>query len=268
MDSIFVIQDKSLLARLLVRARIDMEVDRGDRLLEKLCTLLSRIPYENLTKIIRSNAVVTPGSAKRFPDEVIRDYLDYGAGGTCFSLTAAFIAILDALGMTVYPILADRHYGTDTHCALLFLKGSDLFLLDPGFLIHMPVRLPATEPETISRGFNTIELVPHEAGRKIDLVTVIGNSRRCRLTYKLSPVDAGTFCLAWDRSFTWEMMRYPVLTCCHNGVHHYLQGDILRIRNGEGTVKRLLSAYDQYEFITRKLGVDRDLVRHALSVVM
>lgn len=81
-------------------------------------------------------------------------------------------------------------------------------------------------------------------------------------------MDAGTFCLAWDRSFTWEMMRYPVLTCCHNGVHHYLQGDILRIRNGEGTVKRFLSADDQYEFITRKLGVDRDIVRQALSVVM
>lgn len=268
MDSIFVVKDKSLLARLLVRSGIDTEIDHGDRLLEKLCATFSGIPYENLTKIIRSDAVITPGSAKRFPDEVIWDYLEYGAGGTCFSLTAAFVAILDALGITAYPILADRHYGTDTHCALLFLKDSDLFLLDPGFLIHQPVRLPTTEPEIISRGFNTIELVPLEAGRKIDLVTVTGGSRRNRLTYRLSPVDAETFCLAWDRSFTWEMMRYPVLTRYQNGVHLYLQGDVLRIRNGEGTIKRYLSAEDQYEFITRKLGVDRGIVHRALSVLM
>jgi len=268
MDPIFAMKDRSLLDRLRLCTGIETKIDRGERLLGKLCAALAEIPYENLTKIIRSNEVVTPASAKRFPDEVIEDYLDHGTGGTCFSLTAAFIAVLDAHGFAAYPILADRHYGTDTHCALLFPRESDLFLLDPGFLIHSPVRMPVTEPAVIRRDFNTVELVPREAGRKVDLLTVTGGNRRNRLTYKLSPVDAGTFCLAWDRSFTWEMMRYPVLTRYRDGVHQYMQGDVLRTRDGESTVRRLLSTEDRYEFITRGLGVDREVVRQAFSVIM
>ena len=83
----------------------------------------------------------------------------------------------------------------------------------------------------------------------------------------MSPVDDETFCRAWDRSFAWEMMRYPVLTVSIDGVHVYLQDRVLRVRDGERAVKRVLSARDRYDFITRSFGIDRGVVRHALSVV-
>lgn len=270
-DPHFLIKDQVVLARFLRVSQIDPHIDHGDALIAKLCAVFSSIPYENLTKIIKSDTVISPGSAKRLPDEVIRDYLCYGTGGTCFSLTAAFIAIFNALGIEAHPILGDRHYGPDTHCALVFSQAfsqaTDLFLLDPGYLIHKPVRLPTVNPVTFPTGFNTIELRPHDAGHKVDLLTIVNNDRRYRLTYKISPVDGPTFGRAWERSFVWEMMTYPVLTRYSNGIHHYLQGNMLRIRDQRRATKHVLSPDEQYDFISKTLGINKNIITQAFSVV-
>ncbi len=266
-DRHFLVTDQALLTRFLRIFHIDADRDRGDMLLAKLCTTFSNIPYENLTKIIKSDTVISTGSAKRLPDEVIADYLRYGTGGTCFSLTAMFIAIFNALGIEAHPILADRRYGADTHCALVFSQDADLLLLDPGYLIHAPVRLPTMTPVTISTGFNTIELCPQEAGRKVDLMTIVKNDRRFRLSYNVNPVDAQTFGRAWERSFAWEMMTYPVLTRCRNGVHYYLQGDMLRIREKEQSSKHKLSPREQYDVMSKTLGINTNIITQAFSVV-
>jgi arylamine N-acetyltransferase len=266
-DPHFLIKDQAIFVRFLRVSQIDPRIDRGDALLAKLCAVFSRIPYENLTKIIKSDMVISPGSAKRLPDEVIEGYLRYGTGGTCFSLTAAFIAILNALDIEAHPVLGDRHYGTDTHCALVFSQDADLFLLDPGYLINKPTRLPTVNPVTFSTGFNTIELRPHEGGRKVDLVTILNNDRRYRLTYKITPVDGPTFGKAWERSFAWEMMTYPVLTRYSNGIHHYLQGNMLRIRVNERATKHVLSPDEEYDFISKTLGINKRIITQAFSVV-
>lgn len=266
-DPHFLLADQAVLTHFLRVFQIDPNFDRGEPLITKLCTAFSKIPYENLTKIIKSDMVISTGSAKRLPDEVISDYLHYGTGGTCFSLTATFIAILNALSIEAHPILGDRRYGSDTHCALVFSQDSDLLLLDPGYLIHTPTRLPTVTPVSISTGFNTIELIPHEAGRKVDLVTIVKNDRRFRLTYKINPVDGPTFGRAWERSFAWEMMTYPVLTRYTNGVHYYLQGTMLRIRDGEKTTKHTLSPDEQYDFVSKTLGINTNIITQAFSVV-
>lgn len=266
-DPRFVIKEQSLLTQFLRLAHIDPEQDHEDLVLTKLCTAFAHIPYENLSKIIKSDSVVSSGSAKRFPDEVLREYLHVGTGGTCFSLTAAFIAILNTLGFEAHPILADRHYGTDTHCALVFFREQDIFLLDPGFLIHQPTRLPKTEPLAIATEFNILELRPQEAGQKIELVTVVKNSRRSRLTYKVSPVDGPAFERAWERSFTWEMMTYPVLTRYSSGRHYYLQGNQLRIRDRQRTHKQILTPDEQHDVVTKTFGIHHDIFVKAVSTV-
>ncbi len=225
------------------------------------------MPYENLTKIIKAGEGLQAGHAKRLPDTVIRDYVQHGTGGTCFSLTAACIAILDACGFGAYPLLADRHYGSDTHCAVMFSHNARLLLLDPGYLIHQPIRLPTVEPVTITSGFQTLELCPHDAGRRVELFTIANNNRRSRLTYKVAPVDGPTFGRAWERSFTWEMMTYPVLTRFADGVHHYLQGEQLRIRTDGRTTRQTLSANDEYVFISKTLGIDPTIIKQAFSVL-
>ena len=87
-------------------------------LVENVATAFSSIPYENLTKILKQDHE-GQRAARRCPEEVIEDHIRLGSGGTCFSLTAALLHILRALGLRAEPILADRHYGDNTHCALL-----------------------------------------------------------------------------------------------------------------------------------------------------
>ena len=210
---------------------------------------------------------MNPGSAKRLPDEVIRDYLRYGAGGTCFSLTAACIAVFAACGIEAHPILADRHYGVDTHCALVFPQESGLRLLDPGYLIHEPIRLPTAAPVTVTRGFNTIELAPRNGGKTVELFTVVNNSRKSRLIYKISLLDGAEFGRAWERSFAWEMMTYPVLTRNCRGVHQYLQGNLLRIRDDTRTTKHVLTPDQECDFISRTLGIHPAIIKKAFSIV-
>lgn len=261
------LQDSTTLPQFLHAAHIMPSHEPDERLLRRLCDAFSRMPYENLTKIIKAGAGVQTGHAKRLPDTVIRDYVRHGTGGTCFSLTAACIAILDGCGFEAYPLLADRHYGSDTHCAVMFSHNARLLLLDPGYLIHQPVYLPTTEPVTITSGFQTLELCPHDAGRRVELFTIANNNRRSRLTYKVAPVDGPTFGRAWERSFTWEMMTYPVLTRYADGIHHYLQGEQLRIRSAEGTTRRTLSADDEYVFISKTLGIHPTIIKQAFSAL-
>ena len=47
------------------------------------------------------------------PAEVLADHEQCGAGGTCFSLTAAFLHLVRSLGWKAEPLLADRRYGCD-----------------------------------------------------------------------------------------------------------------------------------------------------------
>src|SRR4030067_449842 len=56
-----------------------------ERFLERLIEQYTRIPYENLSKIIKRFASGTLEERLRLPDEVIGDHIEWGLGGTCFS---------------------------------------------------------------------------------------------------------------------------------------------------------------------------------------
>ena len=123
--------------------------------LRRVTEAFNRVPYENLTKILKADSVLSAASAMRCPDEVIGDFLRWGTGGTCFSLTAALIALLDVAGIDAWPILADRHYGVDTHCGILIApQGANMLLLDPGYLLFAPIPVPLDFPAFIETGFN------------------------------------------------------------------------------------------------------------------
>ncbi len=255
-----------ILQRFLIRCGINQSEDRAS-LVYRVAEAFSRIPYENLTKIIKTDAMVTPSSSMRYPDELISDYLKWGTGGTCFSLTAAVIAIYNALGIEAHPVLADRYYGPDTHCGLIMVQPKGLLLLDPGYLLFTPVLLPRLQPVTVHTGYNSVELVPLNNGEKVEFHTVVKGNRKMRLVYKIRPVDAMTFARAWEESFKWEMMTYPVLTRVSAGEHQYLQGRKLAVRSAGGTRREELSVQMQFDYIAQKMGIHRDIVSKALGVI-
>jgi arylamine N-acetyltransferase len=260
------ISDQSILNRFLEKARIN-PLESKSELVYKIADQFSKIPYENLTKIIKHSGVISARSAMRYPDELLSDWIMWGTGGTCFSLTAAIIAVYNALGIEAHPVLADRHYGPDTHCGLIIISANGPLLLDPGYLLFVPTLLPTDVPVFVDSGYNQIELIPLLNGSKVEFYTTVKGNRKLRLVYKSSPVDAIAFERAWEQSFAWEMMTYPVLTRVAAGQHHYIQGDKVSIRNSDRTERTLLTPDMKFDFIAKNMGINIEIVKKAFGVI-
>ncbi len=250
----------------LKKNKIEIGTNRS-QLISEIADAFSKIPYENLTKIIKSDNVISPRSAMRYPDELLSDYLKWGTGGTCFSLTAATIAVYNAVGIEAHPVLADRYYGPDTHCGLVIVTSEGLLLLDPGYLLFAPTLLPKQLPVCIDTGYNRMELVPLPDGNRVELYTIVKGNRKLRLIYKKTLVSPETFEKAWEQSFAWEMMTYPVLTRVSAGQHQYIQGNKLSIRTDERTERSNLSIESEINFITQTIGISREIVKKAFGVI-
>jgi hypothetical protein len=259
--------DPGLLGRFLARFAIDPGLPH-DQLIHRVTACFKFIPYENLTKILKADSVISARSAMRYPDEVISDFLKWGTGGTCFSLTAALAGLLDALGIEAYPVLADRHYGVNTHCGMVLAQpDGNLALIDPGYLLFAPLAVPLEDPAYFDTGFNRIELLPRAGGARLELYTIVKNNRKLRLTFKVEPVSDEAFGRAWEQSFAFEMMTYPILTRHADGCHQYLQGNVLAVRDSQSTRRAVLTPEKQIEFIAGSAGLDRTVVARALELV-
>jgi arylamine N-acetyltransferase len=261
------ILDLGLLPRLLKKFGIDPHWHR-DLLINLIAGAFKNVPFENLTKILKAGAVISAASAMRYPDELLGDFLKWGTGGTCFSLTASVVAMFDSLGIEAYPVLADRHYGPNTHCGLMIVQpGGDVLILDPGYLLFAPVQIPKEQSVFFDTGFNRIELHPVNGGMRLELYTSVKGNRKLRLTFKLEPVSDAAFGKAWEQSFAFEMMTYPVLTRTVNGCHQYLQGNVLAMRDSQRTQRLMLTPEKQVEFFTASAGIDKNIVTRALEIV-
>lgn len=238
-----------------------------DTLLEEVISRFSRIPYENLTKIIKFAAVRDRGRARRSPPEVMKDHIACRTGGTCFSLTETILHLVRALGWEAQPVLADRRYGSNTHCAFVMRLQGNPFLLDPGFLITKPVPLIKNGEIFIDNGFNRLLLRARENGCLLDLYTLEGARPVYRLTYKTRPVDRGEFIAAWDASFGWEMMRYPLVTMVSDRSQRYLRGMRLQRRDCGSVAKEELDPAGLVERISSEFGIAPRIGAQALRIL-
>ena len=233
-------------------------------LVENIAVAFASLPYENLTKILKQEHEGAQ-AARRCPEEVIKDHIRLGSGGTCFSLTAALLHILRALGLRAEPILADRHYGDNTHCALLVWLNERPHLLDPGYLILRPLPLPEGEETSriVPTSFNELLLKHREDGSRVELHTSQQGNTSHRLTFKAEPAEDSDFLDAWDASFGWDMMRYPLLTRVRSAEQLYLQGSRFQRRSRETVERAELSAALE---IASAFGIEEGLVARALAL--
>ncbi|MFO0901821.1 MAG: arylamine N-acetyltransferase [Pirellulales bacterium] len=232
--------------------------------LSRVIGAFARLPYENLTKIVLEVDVRGGMRSLRTPREVIEGYIRWGAGGTCFALTATLLHLIRALGFRAEPILADRRYGADTHCALLVWLEELPQLVDPGYLIVEPVPLVGRGVIELRTSFNEVALTPHDDGLKWDLSTRQHGSLVYRLTLKASPVDESQFLRAWEASFEWEMMKYPVLTRVVGEAQTYLQGRRLQTRTHDKVERSELTEDEWATRMAGEFGLSPELVRAAL----
>ena len=242
---------------------------RGEsrRLLVSVARAFATLPYENITKIIKREEYGSPEKARRYPDEVIRDHVAWGTGGTCFSLTATLMHLVRSLGWDAEYILADRRYGQDTHCALLVRIEGIPHLLDPGYLITDPIPLHEGSEREFKTSINRLVLVPEESQNKISLSTVQRGTKTYRLTYKTSPVDTGEFCKAWDASFSWDMMRYPLLTRMAESKQTYLRGFHFQVSDEDFVEKQEIAIDELTAKITSEFHIHPSIVARAVSIL-
>jgi len=225
----------------------------------------SRIPYENITKIIRRAEAGGDDTARRDPDEVIDDHIRWGTGGTCFSLTSALCRLARDMGFEAEYLLADRSYGQNTHSALSVRIDGNPYLIDPGFLITDPVPLTLTDPMEIVSGGERITLIPGETG--ISLFTQRSGKSVHRLTYKIAPADTGEFYKAWNASFNWEMMRYPLLARAGASGRAYLRGSMFQVSNNDSVKRVKIPENELVAAIAREFGIHPAIVARALDLL-
>jgi arylamine N-acetyltransferase len=227
----------------------------------------ARLPFENLTKIIKETEAGRREEARRGPREVLTDHWTLGTGGTCFALTSTLLYLVRALGWQAEPILADRRYGADTHSALVVWIDGTLHLLDPGYLIVRPLSLPTVGEVVVETSFNQLILTAKDGGARIDLATRQNKQTTYRLTYKAKPVDAGEFLRAWDASFEAEMMRYPVLSRVEGSQQIYLQKQHLMIRGVTETQRTEVPPEGLVAAIAEQFQIAPQIVAKALSML-
>jgi arylamine N-acetyltransferase len=259
-------RDHRLLASFLEHFGLHSDVEPR-RLLREVATAFSNLPYENLTKIIKGHETSGVREARRLPDEVLVDHWKLGTGGTCFSLTAALLYLLRSLGWRAEPLLADRRYGENTHCALVVWIEDRPHLVDPGYLIVDPIPLGLGGETRLATAFNELILSPQAGGDKLDLSTVGQGRQTYRLTFKASPADEGEFLHAWDASFDWDMMRYPVLTRVRGGQQLYLQGSRFQTRGREAVQRQEIRTDELVGRIAEEFGIDPQIAARALAVL-
>jgi arylamine N-acetyltransferase len=222
-------------------------------LLSDLLRRFSRLPYENFSK------VADPRIVSR--ETLIRSHLEEGTGGTCFSLVDLFSDILRTAGFESRFLLADRSYGADTHCALAVRMEGREYLADPGFLIFQPVLLD--EAVRVDTGFTSLELTRRNGG--FDLHSLHQNGfRKFRYHLKDDPVPEERFAAAWKRSFDFEMMNYPVLTCVRAGRQIYLRDRNYHESTRDGSVRRTIDD-TELRAIARKAGLHPAVTHRALA---
>lgn len=234
--------------------------------LGSVAAAFARLPYENLSKIIKHAECGNPEKARRYPEEVIGNHIEWGTGGTCFALTATLLHLARSLGYRADYVLADRRYGQNTHCALLVWIDDVPHLLDPGFLLVDPVPLPSGREREIVAGSNILVLAPDAARKEIALSTVRKGAKTYRLTYKTEPADPGEFEKAWDASFSWDMMRYPLLTQTKNSRQIYMKGSMLQIRTISSMDRREIPLDDLTARISSEFHIHPSVVARAISL--
>jgi len=238
------------------------------QVLDRVTHAFAGIPYENITKIIKRAEVLNAEKARRYPDEVVRSHIMWGSGGTCFSLTSTLAHLVRALGWRAEYILAHRRYGSNTHCALLVWIDGVPHILDPGYLIVHPIAVPDGGEREIITSFNKLILTPEQDPKRLSLSTLRENTKTYRLSYKISPVDEGEFLKAWDDSFDWDMMRYPLLTRTSHTRQLYLNGARFQVRDAGSVQKRALSSGELVSTIASEFRIHPSLVARAVSILM
>ncbi len=235
---------------------------RGEDLLFEVARVFCHLPYENLTKLIRKHTFPHGRERFRLPGDVVKEHREKGAGGTCFSLSCLFGSALDTFGISSYPVIARMRSQRSMHCGLIVTCGKDKFLLDPGYLVHKPVRLKGDGVSRMEMETGQVELVGEKNKQCFDLFS----GGKWRYSFSDEPMTVSAFMNLWLESFDWSMMNNIHLSKIIDGGYLYARGHHVR-RNEHGMKSNENIRARQVESLKGYFGISGELAEEALELV-
>jgi arylamine N-acetyltransferase len=245
------------------------KISGGDakiNLLEKIVEAFSRLPYENISKIIKLSDHLEDEEQIRLPQEVVEGHLTEGLGGTCFSLTFTLQSILTQNGFSCYPVMAHMKSGRNIHCALVARIGGAKYLIDPGYLLGKPVELHPRKPYSFRNEFTHVELRFQPDDGAYHLYTFTGQERKWRYRFKDRSTGPEDFLRYWQDSFHKNAMHGICLNRVTTRGLVYVRKKFMREITPEG--KRNVNIKRNYHSAIREtFGIRPELVDQALAAL-
>jgi arylamine N-acetyltransferase len=233
-------------------------------LLRNLALGFSRLPYENISKIIKVSGVRDAGEALRFPTEVVVDHIDKGFGGTCFSLTFFLERVLRSIGYDCYKVMADMNSGRNVHCLAVVREGGAKYMIDPGYALYEVIRLPVGAVRVVCP--HAVVEVVNDGEGGYGLWTEDASGRKWRYTFRDDPVGDKDFERYWVESFSKPTLHNICLTRMTPRGHIYLRKDFFKFTSRKNIEKRRLKQ-DIERFIQDEFGIAGDYVRTARDIL-
>ncbi|WP_298771113.1 hypothetical protein [uncultured Fibrobacter sp.] len=254
-----------------------------------ICDRLSKVTYENLTKIIRLEATGSSTAAQKLDDSFQNDVDSWMGGGTCFSMTWHLYQVFRDLGLSPRLVMGHKRKERNIHCALIlpdpdaiplsfssanYQPQSTEYLFDPGYLIFDPLPVPLPPPQGAGTAF--FPLVPNCV--RLDRPSVdslalwtggAGAPMKLRFEYPVEGVSVEEFKLHWNESFYREMMTYPVLNRLdrEKGVQYYYQKGNLVTRDANGSHIEKIDESARVETLSRIFDLSPELISRALGIL-
>lgn len=225
----------------------------------------ARLPYENISKIIKSAGTGPPPEFFRLPLEVVTDHLEKAFGGTCFSLTFLLERMLKSLGFDCHKVMAHMRMGENVHCLVVVSRGGRRYMIDPGYALYAVIELPEHGLSVVRCPHAIVDVSRDEAGY-YNLHTEDAAGRKWRYRFLDTPVDDDDFEQFWVRSFGMPTLRNVCLGRITESGHLYLRKDFFKFASPEDiTKRRFKDGIDRV--IEEEFGIDRKWVGMALDVL-
>ena len=235
--------------------------------LHELLENFAVMPYENISKIIKYHQSADWEHPRiRLPEEVIADHIDYGLGGTCFSLTYYLQSILVQCGFNCYPVMADMRAGKNIHCCLIVILDGKKHLIDPGYLLTQPMELNLSKPRLYKTEFTGVELRFDKHSQQYQLHTFDKHEAKWRYSFRDEPASPQEFLQHWLHSFTRNSMNGICLSRIMKNGLLFVNRNFMRETTFAG--KKYINIKKNYHSaINEYFGIDRQVIEQAQAAL-
>jgi arylamine N-acetyltransferase len=224
-----------------------------------------RVPFDNVRKLVHvrsGNRGPLPGST---PEDFFNGWLQFGAGGTCWSGAGALHALLASLGFE-----ADRGLATmlvapglpPNHGTVRVTIDTETYLVDSSMLHGDPLRLDPSATTQVVHPAWGLRCAPLEGGWLVSwrpLHRVDGFD--CRLeSFDQTGAD---FRRRYDATRGWSPFNYEVTARANRqeNVVGLAFGHAVTLRNDGGAGRVIVSHDERVKILIEQIGLTEEIVR-------